>query len=166
METGIVAVIFPTMEGAESLLKTLSGLAKDGRVEIDDAVIVVKDPAGKLKVKETADLTTGKGAAKGGTLGFVVGLLLGGPIGGALLGAAAGALLSRKIDLGIPKDKIEMVTADMTAGSSVMFAQGRSNQEGIFRSALAQSGGKLYDLQMTEQAVIEVQNLSATRDYN
>ena len=166
METGIVAVIFPTMEGAESLLKTLSGLAKDGRVEIDDAVIVVKDPAGKLKVKETADLTTGKGAAKGGTLGFVVGPLLGGPIGGALLGAAAGALLSRKIDLGIPKDKIAMVTADLTAGSSVMFAQGRSNQEGIFRSALAQSGGKLYDLQMSEQAVIEVQNLSATRDYN
>ncbi len=165
METGIVAVTFADMDGAEKLLKTLNGLAKENLVELDDAVIVVKDEDGKIKVKETAELTKGKGAAKGGTLGFVAGLLLGGPIGGALLGAAAGALLAKKVDLGIPQDKIEIVTADMVKGSSLLFVQGRTRQEGIFRSALAQSGGKLYDLQLTEQAVVEVENLSATRDY-
>ncbi|MCB8983960.1 MAG: DUF1269 domain-containing protein [Ardenticatenaceae bacterium] len=165
METNIVAVTFTEMDGAEKLLKTVHGLVKENLVELDDAVVVVKNEVGKLKVKETTDLTKGKGAAKGGTLGFVVGLLLGGPIGGALLGAAAGALLARKVDLGIPKDKIDMVTAELSPGSSLLFVQGRSHQEGIFRSALAQSGGKLYDLQLTEQAVVEVENLSTTRDY-
>lgn len=165
METGIAVATFPDTEGADRLLKLLNDLEKERLVELDDAVVVVKDEAGKVNVRETTDLTKAKGAAKGGTLGLVVGLMVGGPIGGVLLGAAAGALLSRKVDLGIPKDKIDMVVGDMVDGSSALFVQGRSNREGAFRAALRQSNGTLYDLQLTEQAVVDVQNIAATHNY-
>jgi len=165
MQTGIAIATFQDTQGAENLLKMLDDLQKQKLVEIEDAVVVVKDETGKVKVKETTDLTQAKGAAKGGTLGLVVGLMVGGPIGGVLLGAAAGALLSRKVDLGIPKDKIEMVVDDMVDGSSALFVQGTSKREGAFRAALRQSNGTLYDLELTEQAVVDVQTLAATHSY-
>jgi hypothetical protein len=43
--------------------------------------------------------------------------------------------------------------------------QGQSNQEGAFRAALQQSNGKLVDLQLTEQAVVDAQTLAATHNY-
>lgn len=163
MQAGIGIVTFDTQSGAEQLLASLKKLEKNDAVTIEDAVIVVKDTAGETKVTQTADLTQGKGAAKGGTLGFTVGLLLGGPIGGALLGAAAGALLSRKVDLGVPDEKISMVTDQMPADSSALFVQGRTAVAGLFKRAVEQSGGTLHTIELSEQAAVNVQNAAAMR---
>lgn len=165
MKTGIAVVTFQDTEGAGKLLDMLKDLEKQKLVELDDAVIVVKDVDGEVKVKETKDLTKAKGAAKGGTLGLVVGLMLGGPIGGVLLGAAAGALASRKVDLGIPKGKIDLLVQEMVDGSSALFVQGTSKREGVMRAAMLQTNGTLHELELTEDAVVNVQNIAATRDY-
>lgn len=163
MATGIGIVTFPHIDGAEEFLKTLKQLKKEGVLTIDDAVIVTKDASGKSHVKQTKDLTTGKGAAKGGTLGFVVGLLLGGPIGGALLGVAAGALLGKKIDLGVPEEKIKLVTEEMPTSSSVLFVQGHTAVDGIFARAVEQAGGNLHDIELSAQAMVDVQKAAALR---
>lgn len=165
MKTGIAVVTFQDTEGAGKLLDMLKDLEKQKLVELDDAVIVVKDVDGEVKVKETKDLTKAKGAAKGDTLGLVVGLMLGGPIGGVLLGAAAGALASRKVDLGIPKGKIDLLVQEMVDGSSALFVQGASKREGVMRAAMLQTNGTLHELELTEDAVVNVQNIAATRDY-
>jgi uncharacterized membrane protein len=165
MKTGIAVVTFQDTEGAGKLLDMLKDLEKQKLIELDDAVIVVKDADGEIKVKETKDLTKAKGAAKGGTLGFVVGLMMGGPIGGVLLGAAAGALLSRKVDLGIPKGKIDVLIEEMVDGSSALFVQGTSKREGVMRAAMLQTNGTLHELELTEDAVVNVQNIAGTRDY-
>lgn len=166
MKTGIAVVTFQDTEGAGKLLDMLHDLEKQKLVELDDAVVVVKGADGEVKVKETTDLTKAKGAAKGGTLGFVVGLMLGGPVGGVLLGAAAGALLSRKVDLGIPKGKVDLLVEEMVDGSSALFIQGTSKREGIMRAAMLQTNGTLHELELTEEAVVNVQNIAATRDYS
>ena len=166
MKTGIAVVTFQDTEGAGKLLDMLKDLEKQKLVELDDAVVVVKDADGEVKVKETTDLTKAKGAAKGGTLGLVVGLMLGGPIGGVLLGAAAGALASRKVDLGIPKGKIDLLVQEMVNGSSALFVQGTSKREGVMRAAMLQTNGTLHELELTEDAVVNVQNIAATRDYS
>lgn len=165
MKTGIAVVTFQNTEGAGKLLDMLKDLEKQKLVELDDAVVVVKDVDGEVKVKETKDLTKAKGAAKGATLGVVVGLMMGGPIGGALLGAAAGALASRKVDLGIPKGKIDVLVEEMVDGSSALFVQGTSKREGVMRAAMLQTNGTLHELELTEQAVVDVQNIAETRDY-
>lgn len=165
MKTGIAVVTFQNTEGAGKLLDMLKDLEKQKLVELDDAVVVVKDVDGEVKVKETKDLTKAKGAAKGATLGVVVGLMMGGPIGGALLGAAAGALASRKVDLGIPKGKIDVLVEEMVDGSSALFVQGTSKREGVMRAAMLQTNGTLHELELTEQAVVDVQNIAETREY-
>jgi len=165
MQTGIAVVTFQDTEGAGKLLDILHDLQKQKLVELDDAVMIVKEADGKVKVKESTDLTKAKGAAKGGTLGFVVGLMMGGPIGGVLLGAAAGALLSRKVDLGIPKGKIDVLVGEMVDGSSALFVQGTSKREGVMRAAMVQANGTLHELELTEQGVVNVQNVAETRDY-
>ena len=58
-----------------------------------------------------------------------------------------------------------MVVDEMTDGSSVLFVQGTSKREGAFRAALRQTNGKLYDLQLSDQGVVDVKNLAATHDY-
>jgi uncharacterized membrane protein len=165
MKTGIAVVTFQDTEGAGKLLDMLHDLEKQKLIELDDAVIVVKDTDGEVKVKETTDLTKAKGAAKGATLGLVVGLMLGGPIGGVLLGAAGGALLSRKVDLGIPKGKIDVLSEEMVDGSSALFVQGTSKREGVMRAAMLQTNGTLHELELTEQAVVDVQTAAMTRNY-
>jgi uncharacterized membrane protein len=165
VKTGIAVITFQDTEGAGTLLDKFHDLEKQKLIELDDAVIVVKGADGEIKVKETTDLTRAKGAAKGGTLGLVVGLMLGGPIGGVLLGAAAGALASRKVDLGIPKGKIDLLVEEMVNGSSALFVQGTSKREGVMRAAMQQTNGTLHELELTEDAVVNVQNLAGTRDY-
>lgn len=165
MPTGIAIVTFQETEGAGKLFDMIRDLEKQKLVELEDAVIVVKAADGEVKVKETKDLTKAKGAAKGGTLGLVVGLMVGGPIGGVLLGAAAGALLSRKVDLGIPQDKIELVVADMVDGSSALFIQGTSKREGVMRGALRESGGHLYEVQLSDQAAVDVNQIAMAHNY-
>jgi uncharacterized membrane protein len=82
-----------------------------------------------------------------------------------LLGAAAGALLSRKVDLGVPKGKIDVLVEEMVDGSSALFVQGTSKREGVMRSAMVQANGTLHELELTEQGVVNVQNVAETRDY-
>jgi uncharacterized membrane protein len=165
MKTGIAVVTFQDTEGAGKLLDMLKDLEKQKLIELDDAVIVVKDTDGEVKSKETKDLTKAKGAAKGATLGLVIGLMVGGPIGGVLLGAAGGALLSRKVDLGIPQGKIDLLVAELVNGSSALFVQGTSKREGVMRAAMVQANGTLHELEMTEQAVVDVGTVAATHNY-
>ncbi len=165
MPTGIAIATFQDTEGAGKLLDTIHGLEKQKLVELEDAVIVVKTADGEVKVKETKDLTKAKGAAKGGVLGLVVGLMVGGPVGGILLGAAGGALLSRKIDLGIPQGKIDLLVSEMVDGSSALFIQGTSKREGILRGALRESGGTLHEVQLTDEAVVDLQRYGTTQNY-
>jgi uncharacterized membrane protein len=165
MKTGIAVVTFQDTEGAGKLLDMLKDLEKQKLIELDDAVIVVKDTDGEVKVKETKDLTKAKGAAKGGTLGFVVGLMMGGPIGGVLLGAAAGALLSRKVDLGVPKGKIDVLVEEMVDGSSALFVQGTSKREGVMRSAMVQANGTLHELELSDQGVVDVNQVAMAHNY-
>jgi len=165
MKTGIAVVTFQDTEGAGKLLDMLKDLEKQKLIELDDAVIVVKDAGGEIKVKETKDLTKAKGAAKGGTLGFVVGLMMGGPIGGVLLGAAAGALLSRKVDLGVPKGKIDVLSEEMVDGSSALFVQGTSKREGVMHAAMVQANGTLHELELSDQGVVDVQKAAAAHNY-
>lgn len=156
METYYGAITFPDLEGAHTFEKTLKHMHKEELIVLEDAVIVTKDEKGEVHVKQTKDLTVAKGALKLGTVGLVAGLLLGGPVGGVVLGAAAGALLSKKIDLGIPDDKIEMIKDKLEKNHSLLFVEVRPLQEGALQNALKHSGGEVHDVDMAHETILEV----------
>ena len=98
---------------------------KRGRlIEFKAAAIVNRDEQDKIHIKETADMSGGKGMVYGGVIGALVGLIAG-PIG-AVIGGVAGILIggvaARKIDSGIPDDKLTQIGAALKPGSSVILA--------------------------------------------
>ena len=116
-------VTFHDENKAGEVLKSLKKLEKEKLLKLEDAAIVKKDDDGEVKITQTLDETAGKGALSGGAIGLVVGTMVGGPIGGALLGAAAGAFVGKKIDYGIPDEKIKAVAEAMENHSSAIFVK-------------------------------------------
>lgn len=88
---GVVIAGYSDEGAADGALDALDKAKSRGAFEFEDAVVVRRDSGGKVSVKETDDLRTGKGAGIGALIGGIVGVL-GGPAGVAI-GAGAGAAI-------------------------------------------------------------------------
>lgn len=118
-ETGAGALIDVQPDSALDALKEIQNRAKEAGVELKDAVVAFKASDGRVKIKQTKDLTTGKGAGRGGLLGLVVGLIFGGPLVGALLGLGIGAIVGRR-DHGLDDGFIRGLGKSLKPGDSVL----------------------------------------------
>ncbi|UCD42047.1 MAG: DUF1269 domain-containing protein [Chloroflexota bacterium] len=116
---------FKEQTKAESFLETVLQWQDAGLVKIEDAVIVLRDTGGDVKIKQTKSLA-GKYALGGSGIGLLAGLLLGGPIGGLIGGAAIGAITGKMKDYGIDDDFIKETSEGLTPNSSALFLLGKS----------------------------------------
>lgn len=95
---------------AEEFLVALHGLASRHHLVLGDAVVVVKDANGMVRIRETTDLQPIGTAMTGALWTGLLGLLIGGPVGwlaGLGVGAGVGALTAKVVDTGIPDDWVE-----------------------------------------------------------
>jgi len=165
MASNIVIVTFHDMAAADLALKDVEKLQKEKGIELSDAVTVVKDAAGKLKVSETTDFTTGRGAATGSILGLIIGIIVGGPIGGLVLGAAVGALVGKKVDLGISKDKISAVAESMENSSSAIFLQVDALEEaGVLRAVMDKYSGTVHEIELSDEHIADIDDTLSGMD--
>jgi uncharacterized membrane protein len=119
----LVGVSFDTQFRAQEFLLAVHGLASAGKLQLRDAVVVVKDDQGKAVVHETIDPTPGRSAASGAMWAGLFGLILGGPVGwiaGVAVGAGAGAASAKLIDLGIPDDWVAWFKAAVQPGTATV----------------------------------------------
>jgi uncharacterized membrane protein len=117
----LVAIKFPTAEGAETMLSTLVGLQKQQLIQIQDGAIVTwPTGAKKPKTKQLSDMT-GAGALGGAFWGMLFGLLFFVPFFGLAIGAAMGALAGHFAHYGIDEDFINSVRSKITPGTSALF---------------------------------------------
>lgn len=119
----VIVAAFQNENGAKEALKDLKRAKSQGLIKIDDAAVISKDANGKLHIKETADMSTGKGAGIGAVIGGVVGLLAG-PIGiglGAAAGAAIGGVAAHG-DAGIKDERLEKIGEGLEPGTSAIVA--------------------------------------------
>ena len=93
-------------------------------------------------------------------------MIVGGPIGGALLGAGAGALAGKVIDLGVPDEEIEAVSASLERASSALLLELKSGDPNLLVKTLEQSGGHLYELLISKEikSNLEVLGSEASSD--
>ena len=157
VKTGLTAVIFPTINGAN---KMLDGLVLDNLIEPITALIVEKNKRGQLKVIKS--INQSESVPKCSELSFVVALLLRGSVAVDLLGGAVNTLMAHKIELGLAQEKIDSMAEDMVAGSSVLFVQGYPNLPSV---VFNQINGKKYDFSLTDQVVQKVKIMSSTLDH-
>jgi uncharacterized membrane protein len=104
---------------AEEVRLKLRKLRSEYLLDLEDAVVAVKDEKGKVKlhlVNLNAD-----GAVSGGFCGMLIGLIFLSPLLGFAIGAAAGAASAALIDLGINDHFLKELGATMTPDSSTLF---------------------------------------------
>lgn len=116
----IIGMSFDKTSRAEEVLLALIHLAQEGEIRLSDAVVVVRDPGGKVHVRQTADISPGQGALTGSLWGLLVGAIVGGPVVGVIAGMGAGALLGKLIDRGLDDNWVKEVGAWLDPGTSAL----------------------------------------------
>src|SRR5262245_21614502 len=96
----LVVVGYDDQFKAEEVRLTLKKLQKDYLIDLEDAVVAVKDPQGKVKLHQAVNLTA-TGAVSGGFWGSLIGLMFLNPLLGLAMGATAGAVSGALTDVGI-----------------------------------------------------------------
>jgi uncharacterized membrane protein len=96
----LVVIDYESEVRAEEVRLALLKMQKEYLVDLADAVVVVRDAQGKVKLRQLYNLTAA-GAASGGFWGALIGLLFLNPLFGFAIGAAAGAVSGALKDVGI-----------------------------------------------------------------
>ncbi len=131
----LVVIGFDDPHEADRVLSELQRLQKEYLVDLEDAVVVIRDTKGKLRMKQSVDLVgpaAASGALWGALWGSLVGLLFLNPLiglaAGAALGAGSGALAARLADYGIDDDFIRSVGQALQPNTSAIFTLVRKVQ--------------------------------------
>ena len=162
MSSNIAIYIFDDEKAAKSMLKSVKGMEQRNKLRIADAAIVTKDKKGKVKVKETGDVSTKGGAARGGVIGVVAGTILGGPIGGLIAGAVLGALTAKAVDFGISDDQIQLISDEMDRGKTALFLELASGDLGMISASVRQMGGQVIEVDMPEATRMQAEEVLAS----
>lgn len=114
------AIAYDDPHKALEVRLALAKLQREYLVDLEDAVVAVKDQAGKIKLHQAYNLTAA-GAISGGFWGTLIGLLFLNPLLGAAVGAAAGAVSGALSDVGIDDTFMKELASHLKNGSSVLF---------------------------------------------
>ena len=146
----LIVVSFKGEDTADQALNKLQALQKEYLVDLEDAVVVVRDRNGKAHIKQAVNLAAAGavgGAAWGGLLGTLVGLLFLNPLAGfasgVALGAGAGALSGALSDYGIDDNFIASMAKNFEPGTSGLFVLARRVNFDKVLPELKPFGGKV-----------------------
>jgi len=127
---------------AEEVRIRLLKLQREYLIDLEDAVVAVKQANGKVKLNQALDLTAA-GAVGGGFWGALVGLLFLNPLLGAAVGAGAGAISGALSDVGINDDFMKDLANTLKPGSSALFVLVRKVTPDRALEELKGAGGKI-----------------------
>jgi uncharacterized membrane protein len=127
---------------AEEVRLKLRKLQKDYLIDLEDAVVAVKNDKGKVKLHQAINLTAA-GAIGGGFWGSLIGLIFLNPILGAAVGATAGAVSGALTDVGINDKFMKELAAAMNPGSSALFVLVRKATPDKVLEEVEGTGGKI-----------------------
>jgi uncharacterized membrane protein len=116
----LVFIAFPTEQKAEEVRQKVLSLQKEYLIELGDAVVVVKDEKGHIKLNQLMNLTAA-GAASGALWGTLVGFIFLMPLLGTAIGAASGALGGKLSDAGINDQFMKDAAGALQPGTAGLF---------------------------------------------
>jgi uncharacterized membrane protein len=114
----LVVAVFDDEGTAWDAVVTASTIAAQGQLGLHDACLVVRDPDGKVRLRETHDISATKSGWYGGAWGLLGGAILGFPIAVAAAGAGFGVFAARRRDLGITDEFEHEVAHRLNPGTS------------------------------------------------
>jgi uncharacterized membrane protein len=146
----LVVIAYEDKFKAEQVRLTLLKLQGDFLVDLEDAVVVVKDEEGKVKLHQIHHLA-GTGAFTGGLLGLLIGVLFMSPVLGAAVGAATGAIIGTLGDFGINDQFMKELAEVLAPGSSALFVLVRKVTPDKVIDEVKKYGGKVLRTSLTKE---------------
>jgi uncharacterized membrane protein len=140
--SNLIAVAYPDPETAEGVRSELVEATKEHLLTLDDAVVVVHEADGQVKLRQAMS-TTATGAAGGAVWGGLIGLLFLAPVVGMAVGAASGALGGKMADVGINDDFLKTLGEKLTPGSAALIILSQSNAPDKVLERVAKYGGEV-----------------------
>ena len=138
----LIVVGYDDLYKAEEVRLKLRRLQSEYLIDLEDAVVAVKDAKGKVKLHQAVNLTTA-GAVSGGFWGSLIGLIFLNPLLGLAVGATAGAVSGALSDVGINDDFMKDLAATMTNGSSALFVLVRKATPDKVLEEIKGTGGRI-----------------------
>ena len=146
----LVVIAFDDPNRADEVLTELRELQREYLIDLEDAVVAVRRPDGKIRLKQSVNLA-GVSAASGGLWGALwgtfVGLLFLNPVVGfavgTMVGAGTGAIAGALTDYGIDDDFARELAQTLQPNSSAIFALVRKMQLEKVLSELARFRGRV-----------------------
>jgi uncharacterized membrane protein len=159
----LIVIGYNDMFTAEDVRLKLRKLQSEYLIDLEDAVVAVKDTTGKLKLHQAINLTAA-GAVSGGFWGSLIGLIFLNPLLGLAVGAGAGAVSGALSDLGINDQFMKDLASTMTPGSSALFVLVRKATPDKVLEEIKGTGGKVLKTSLCHEDEEKLQAaLSATR---
>ena len=116
----LVVIAFPSEEKAEEVRTKILEMGKEYLIDLEDAVVAVKQENGHIKLNQLVNPMV-LSSASGVMWGAMIGLIFANPLAGAALGGAAGALGGALTDLGINDDFMREVASAVSPGQAALF---------------------------------------------
>ena len=116
----LVFIAFPTEHKAEEVRQKILAMQREYLIELGDAVVVVKDEKGHVKLNQMINLTA-TGAASGALWGTLIGFIFLAPLLGTAIGAASGALSGKLSDVGINDQFMKDAAGALQPNSAGLF---------------------------------------------
>lgn len=167
----LVVIGFDTPHEADRVLTEMARLRKEYLIDLEDAVVAIRDPDGNVRIKQSINLV-GIGAAQGGLSGALwgslVGLLflnplIGFAVGGAI-GAGSGALSGSMVDYGIDDNLIKQIGQTLQPDTSALFLLIRKVQPEKVLSELSGFKGRVIRSSLSPEQESKLQAALAKQD--
>ena len=139
--SNLIVVGFENEADAFALRAALVKMQGEYLIEMEDAVVVTRDAAGKVQLHQAVNLTA-TGALGGAFWGTLIGMLFLNPLIGAAIGATSGALSGKLTDIGINDGFMKELGATLVAGTSALFVLVRKSTPDKVLAGLQSFAGK------------------------
>lgn len=161
----LVVIGFDDPHEADRVLTELTRLQKEYLIDLEDAVVAIRQPDGKVQLKQSVNLI-GLGAASGGLSGALWGTLIGllflNPLVGfgigGLVGAGSGALSGSLTDYGINDDFMRSIAATLAPNSSALFVLVRKAQPEKILAELSGTRGRVLRSSLSPEQEAKLQS--------
>lgn len=150
--SALVIVGYDDPYKAEEVRLKLRKLQSKDLLDLEDAVVAVKDEKGKVQLHHTINLTTAD-AVRAGFWGPISGLILLNP----MLGLAAGAVSDSLTDLGINDTFMKKLAAALTPGSSTLFVLVKKSTPDKVLEELKGTGGQVLQSSLSHEDEAKLQ---------
>ncbi len=163
----LMAAVYVDEEGAKTILDTLERMHRASNITLADAAIVMKDADGKLKIKETREVTAAKGAKRGAVVTGVLGLIF--PpalIASVLAGGVIGGAWGRLRDTGIKTGRMKDLGNSLEPGNAAVIALAEPQFVELIVETMETYPGKFLRHGFSAEEAAQIEDAAATDDAN